>query len=425
MRWLFVFTLLTLACGSPSTSTQTIDSSGGTVELPGGTARVVIPLDALGAAREIGVAEVPSADIASLPGESAAVSSFVALTPHGITFERPVTITLRYTSDATSLVVMRLDDEADTTWESVPGATFSSGTASFETMRFSIVVVTESDACGDIGQACCAGGALGDSDPDADGCAGDAFGMGCSDGTCSSCRVNAGIVGRCAGRDLVAECSFVGGSPVGCRDTGADGYQVVCCAGAPDAGVPLDAGTCGAMGQSCCASTALGAADPDEDGCSGDAFGQGCVDGSCASCGVNAGGTGRCAGRDLVAECSVVGGSPVGCRDVGSDGYEVVCCQGATPADAGMPDGGTCGNPEQECCAPTALGGSDPDMDGCTGDAFGMACPSGTCLSCGVNAGITGRCAGRDLVAECVPIGGSPAGCRDIGSDGYEVVCCQ
>jgi hypothetical protein len=85
MRWVIgVLSLSVIACGPSSGVTETIDSSGGTVE--GGGVRVVVPAGALASAREIGVREIAAGDVAALPEESDAVSPLVALTParHGV-----------------------------------------------------------------------------------------------------------------------------------------------------------------------------------------------------------------------------------------------------------------------------------------------------------------------------------------------------
>jgi hypothetical protein len=90
-------------------------------------------------------------------GQSAASAVYV-FTPHGSQFDEPVTITLEYDSSSSSLAVMRLDDEDDRTWQAVAGTQFASGEASFETTRFSLLVVTETGGTGDGGADVADGG---------------------------------------------------------------------------------------------------------------------------------------------------------------------------------------------------------------------------------------------------------------------------
>jgi hypothetical protein len=65
------------------------------------------------------------------------VAKPVVFTPHGLTFKVPVTLTIPYASASADLVVLRLDDERDTTWEVLP-ATFEGGKARVQTTRFSV-----------------------------------------------------------------------------------------------------------------------------------------------------------------------------------------------------------------------------------------------------------------------------------------------
>jgi hypothetical protein len=52
-------------------------------------------------------------------------------------------VTLPYTSSSSSLTVLRIDDENDTTWEQLGGASFEGGTATVEVAHFSILAVAE------------------------------------------------------------------------------------------------------------------------------------------------------------------------------------------------------------------------------------------------------------------------------------------
>jgi hypothetical protein len=133
-----------ISCGSgDSSETQAganatrVDASGGSVS--GGGAKVEIPAGALATGTDIGVAAVDLSALAALPAVISAAGSAIAFTPHGTTFQTPVTLTLPH--DGSGDVVLRLDDEADTTWEVVSSAVFAGSEAKVTTSTFSIYVV--------------------------------------------------------------------------------------------------------------------------------------------------------------------------------------------------------------------------------------------------------------------------------------------
>ncbi|MCH2109653.1 MAG: hypothetical protein MK135_10000, partial [Polyangiaceae bacterium] len=120
---------------------------GGTIEIT--SAGLEIPAGALPADIEVTVSDVTDEELSELPETSGGEESIavpVKFEPHGLQFDVPVTITLNFEPPAgatAQLVVMKLDDEQDTTWEVVPGATFQDGVASFETTSFSFYGVFE------------------------------------------------------------------------------------------------------------------------------------------------------------------------------------------------------------------------------------------------------------------------------------------
>ncbi len=119
-------------------------ATGGTVTLPGPTADTVeIPAGALAADTTVGITQADPAAIAPEPDQMDLVSRPVILTPHGTTFSTPVTLKLAFnsTAPAANLVVMRLDNETDTSWEIVPGGTFENGKATIQVTHFSIYAV--------------------------------------------------------------------------------------------------------------------------------------------------------------------------------------------------------------------------------------------------------------------------------------------
>lgn len=129
----------------------TLSSATVTLQIPadvlsGNTTIAVTPLDA--AARAL----LPSAVIESVfDGQATLTLATYAFTPHGASFADRVTIALHYGGVAD--VVLRLDDENDTTWERVSDVTFADGVATFEVYGFSIYAVTKMPPCKPCGAA--------------------------------------------------------------------------------------------------------------------------------------------------------------------------------------------------------------------------------------------------------------------------------
>jgi hypothetical protein len=135
-----------------------VDATGAT--LSSGTVTLKIPADALGEGTTIAVTPLDAAERAKLPvpaietvfdGQGALTPATYAFTPHGAWFYEPVTVELHYSGDADA--VLRLDDENDTTWESVSNVTFADGVASFEVTGFSIYAVIKKPPCDPCGKA--------------------------------------------------------------------------------------------------------------------------------------------------------------------------------------------------------------------------------------------------------------------------------
>src|SRR6478736_10045469 len=126
---------------------ETIDQDGGTVQSEG--VELAFPAGALAGGQQITVASLNSTAIEELPQTTSGIilaAEPVAFLPHGITFDEPVAVALSYDAEAVGdvpLVVMKLDDEMDTTWEVVPGATFENGQAHFEITSFSVYGIFE------------------------------------------------------------------------------------------------------------------------------------------------------------------------------------------------------------------------------------------------------------------------------------------
>jgi hypothetical protein len=139
------------ACSSQSQSgkgpaaTMSVGPGGGSVAVAGG--RVEIPSGALAEDTSIAVATLQPQDLtasrAVTVGNVAAqvqlLSAPFAFTPHGTRFDAPVVIELPYSGDGE--IVIKLEDESDTDWEVVPGATFGAGKATVLVDGFSVYAV--------------------------------------------------------------------------------------------------------------------------------------------------------------------------------------------------------------------------------------------------------------------------------------------
>lgn len=123
---------------------RVLDREGGTLRLAD-VADVVVAAGALDGPVSVQATVVK----APVPLSATGVSEVLALTPHGVRFAIPARVSLRYASTAplASLQVMRLADDADTTWEPVGGVRFEGGVATFDTPGFSYYVVTEGGTC--------------------------------------------------------------------------------------------------------------------------------------------------------------------------------------------------------------------------------------------------------------------------------------
>jgi hypothetical protein len=213
---------------------ETLGPEGGSVALGGTDLVVSVPPGALAAPTEIGLADVLAAEVAALPAGGGALSRRYALTPHGTVFDEPVEITIPYEGTPDGVSVLRLDDEADPTWEPLTGVTLTGGVATFATDRFSVVVVSGpiTDNCGDPGERCCTANPDID-DQNGDGCSEEPNSY-CHEDSCLACRLTTStLFGSCAG-------GFTGESCSGrsfCRDLApmdppipsGPGYEVLCC----------------------------------------------------------------------------------------------------------------------------------------------------------------------------------------------------
>jgi ZU5 domain len=140
-----LFVLLALAaCGgaTPPTNSTGIGPSGGTVTGPGG-AKVVIPQGALSQNTEIAIAQTGTGAPA-LPPNVTTVGAMFAFTPHGTIFNAPVTVTMPFDISklpAGSTPVLLKTNAAQSTFETVVGATVSGSTMTAQVSSFSFLQV--------------------------------------------------------------------------------------------------------------------------------------------------------------------------------------------------------------------------------------------------------------------------------------------
>jgi hypothetical protein len=107
-----------------------LSGGGATVEIPAGAMPYDVDL-------QIAVVTPPT----PLPAGAALQGEVFALTPHGVPFTAPVTITLP-APEADDLAVLRLNDDSDTTWDQVT-ADIGGGSAVLESWTFSYYAVVQ------------------------------------------------------------------------------------------------------------------------------------------------------------------------------------------------------------------------------------------------------------------------------------------
>lgn len=133
-----------IACGDDdaveelASVTMLIGPAGGEVNLASG-AKVEIPSGALSAMTEIKISEKSPRDVAALGTDAQAASEKpIAFEPHGTQFALPVKISLPFDRDSAELTAMKLNDDADTTWENVAVMEKAAGKLVIATTSFSI-----------------------------------------------------------------------------------------------------------------------------------------------------------------------------------------------------------------------------------------------------------------------------------------------
>jgi hypothetical protein len=124
-------------------------SAGGEVVTQSGA--VAVPKDALRDDTTLKISEVDASQVnAKQPAMMKSVSPATAFEPHDTVFAKSVSLTVFYEAKSDdNLVVLRLDNEKDTTWERVPDANFDKGAATIQTKHFSIYTVSECDPATD------------------------------------------------------------------------------------------------------------------------------------------------------------------------------------------------------------------------------------------------------------------------------------
>ncbi|MCK4774099.1 MAG: hypothetical protein KAT30_04915, partial [Candidatus Krumholzibacteria bacterium] len=119
---------------------KTIDQNGGTVALDS-EAWVIIPPGALDSALVITITRI--ADALNPPANYISRGASYGFTPHSYTFNDSVTIGITYEPDTVLAApsMVKLDSDADNSWETVPGARCVAGTVIYKSLTFSILSV--------------------------------------------------------------------------------------------------------------------------------------------------------------------------------------------------------------------------------------------------------------------------------------------
>jgi hypothetical protein len=131
--------LAVLLAGCTPAGTFTIPAEGIELELPGG-AGLAIPAGAVNEDVEITatlITDLAGSGYSAAPGYTSRVPFALALEPHGLQFNQPATLTLPDLDGGAWPVVLRSDDEADTTWESAGVVESGDGAVSLSIGGFS------------------------------------------------------------------------------------------------------------------------------------------------------------------------------------------------------------------------------------------------------------------------------------------------
>gem|GEM_PF-1519838 len=137
-----------------TSATKTIGATGGDLTLPGGLA-LTIPAGALSGDVAVGaevVSDLAGAGLEALPDYLSGTPAIsVSLTPHGTTFDAPVTLTLplpaELAADPGNLVAMRLASPDAGEWEPVGPIRFADGEATLQISGFSVYTLVQAGTC--------------------------------------------------------------------------------------------------------------------------------------------------------------------------------------------------------------------------------------------------------------------------------------
>lgn len=428
--------LLLQACGgqdATNSGTRRIGPDGGTITATGpdqSTASLSVPEGSTTESVEFSIAAYPVADLSTPNGVE--IASAWVITPHGLTFDPAAQLVIDIgTVPEGDIVVGRLDDEQDVTWDFMDDGAIEGSTLRLSLSSLSIYAVmvgadsdddgvpdgedafpndpdestdSDGDGVGDNGDSTPTDGTrCGDSDDDGcDDCSSgsvDALNDGTDsndDGLCDDCDATAcSGNGACVDSDGIVSCDCnegnIGAACDGCdngfQDNDSDGTCSPACNldtcagnGSCDDGSGAAVCTCdAAYTGSDCTSCATGFQDNDGNGdcqpdCAGnDCSGSGiCSDASgAATCACDPGYTG--------ADCS---GCGTGFQDRDSDGICEPACDGDTCAGNGTCDDAT-GTATCTCntgytgtdCSECAVGYQDNDEDG----VCALECDLDTC----------------------------------------------
>jgi hypothetical protein len=127
--------------GSQSASADVTPAASATIALSDG-ASLNVPVGSVTQNATLQLSTVSTDNLVAAVPANTNAGQPIAFTPHAFTFAQTVTVTLPAVAGADQ--VLRLDNEQDTTWEVVEGATFANGIATFQTTHFCIYMTAKS-----------------------------------------------------------------------------------------------------------------------------------------------------------------------------------------------------------------------------------------------------------------------------------------
>ncbi|MFT7578574.1 MAG: hypothetical protein ACI9MR_000232 [Myxococcota bacterium] len=151
LLYLACLTLIIAGCeGDVVLPSLSVRPAGGRIALPVGLA-LNIAAGALSAVTDIGIdtiTDLAGDGVTALPDFTDGIPAIsVSLRPRSTTFAQPVTVSMPFVGEPANLVMMRLADPSDDTWEAIGPIMCEDGVASVQLRSCSIYALVQAGTC--------------------------------------------------------------------------------------------------------------------------------------------------------------------------------------------------------------------------------------------------------------------------------------